>query len=529
MLRRAALLCSLLALPCTAVADVPVGPSELWGSPSPRTVPDAEGQRRAVGLVHLEWMRGEALPPEGRDPVVEMRSERLELLVLRNVVWIRAEVVVRAREDLSSWSMGIAEHAYRDSSFEMHFFEVRVDDELVPTFERSVPVRPPEELDANARDGFDAWREWRLDLERGRDVTVRFELVRPTYWYCPDYWRSIEQCPEATHARQRLHYARHDADRFARGPGPLEVVVRGPDGASLTRTVATPTDTDRFRAESVEVPLNEAFTLEGRDAVNLVLDAPTERAPTGAEVPAWLDLLDRSLRTDEFSPRAVRSVAPGFDAAGFHEHVEELRALSSDGDPRTAAVARGLLEALRERLRWTVDRADSTYDSEDALDAEGAVLPAADQVGPFGTRLDTDDWRAAVQAAMDWTTPPGQSPITFRTDDPYAPVPPSKQRAHSEHTEEPTAEETRDTLLRLLDDRYQRPTSSGAQRPDTQASARAIGLEAGPPFGLPNQLVRASMNRTRAWELPAVMLTLVFALGAAYMWRNRLKKRARRN
>lgn len=513
-----------------ARADISIPPRPMWGTPGPRTLV-REGRRRPVPLVHRGPGEGGDVEEPERDPRVRELAETLELVFLRNLVWVRSRVVLRAvGEPVESWAMGIGDHAYRSEGLPLHFLAVRVDGEPAPVFERTIPYSAPgsPEDAGRARPGWDGWTEWRVSLSPDRDTVVEVEYVRPARWLCAE-GGGIAACPPH-HVGPFVGvfpFHRAEAARYRDGPSELTLVARAagldPRFERVEHVDGGPTlvlDGPRPPPRVTPLTAGEETTIGPGAPPAFEVHARVDALPDAASpesVPAWLALLDRSLRAGDFRPTLRHPYAPGYDAQGWEARAEELLELAASPRPREAGIARGLLAAIRTRLLATVS--PEGWRSEEDADP---TLPAPWAVGRFGAELDRWEWAEEVERAAAWLTPPGEEAPTVELE--REPEWIEEARAGKRAPDQP-AELSTEELLGQIDERYQRPTSSGARQRNDVASARAIGLEIGPPFGRPNQLVLAARGRRAGWELPAVFGTLTL-LALGFWWVRRRRRRA---
>lgn len=490
-----------------AAADIPIPPQPLWGTPAPRSIATPDGRRPTPLPPALSW-RSEALEEPLRDPDVAMRSERVSLVFLRNLVWVRSTIVLRAERPVADWPMGIALHQQRTPGLPVFALEVQRDGEAVPIHERTLPVGQSE---LDPRPGHDAWLEWRVDLPAGRDVALEVSYLVPATWMAAgeDGSPSLD-APSAPRGYVLwFDYQLSPGRRYASGRGRARVDAR---------VVGHRASFLRVRSEgSEELGERASFRLEpDEERVRLAVAWPSPTPPAraarlGGEVPAWIALLDRWLFAFPFEPTLGRSIAEQHDAADFARMVEELRERAEHARDRERDVARGLLTALRERLAGTVD-APEDVDPFPSFEEEGP-LPSARQLGVLGGELDEEEWREAVDGARRWLLPAGESlePLPER----------SRRLGKGRRWAEPASG---DEQLRLLSP--PREATDSARDLDLREEARALGHVLGPPFGFPNQLVAASKTRDGglAWTLaPGAALALAVLLAVR---RVRARRRA---
>ncbi len=489
-----------------AAADIPIPPQPLWGTPAPRSIATPEGRRPTPLPTAVSWRSAGPEEPL-RDPDVSMRSERVALVFLRNLVWVRSRLVVRAERSVADWPMGIALHQHRTPGIPVFALEVQLDAEAVPIRERTVPI---DQSELDPRPGHDAWLEWRVDLPAGRDVALEISYVVPATWMTAreDGAPALDDREAPRGYVQWFDYQLSPGRRYATGRGRARVDARAAGYRPSFRRLSGATSEELGERASFDVGPDEEHV---RLAVGCPsLGPPTRAARLGGDVPAWLALLDRWLSAFPFEPTLGGSIAEQHDAADFARMGEELRERAEHASGREREVARGLLTALRERL--AAIEASEDVDPFPSLEEEGP-LPSERQLGALGGELDEEEWRDAVDGARRWLLPSGES---------LEPSPGRPRRLGKGRTW--AAPASGDELRRLLS-----PPSAPTDTPrelDLHDEARALGHLLGPPFGLPNQLVAASRSRdtSLAWTLaPAAALAIVALLA---LRRVRARRRA---
>ncbi|HBQ16616.1 MAG TPA: hypothetical protein DEF51_37610 [Myxococcales bacterium] len=316
-----------------------------WGTPGPRQVGDVAGFPRPR-FASGENPFGARPAPQPRDARVTLVREAVEIRVLRNLIAVETRLALRAPEGVTAWEMVLPEAAHRTPGVSLRFVEVTL---------AGAPLRVRHRF-APTAGGRDAYWSWRVDLPPGveREVAVRF--VAPARWVPADRsGRPIRDGDIGSGWALPVHYDRTLAERYA-ARGPTTVTLRTAGFAARVRRPGP-------RGALVDLGVSVEDELLEERALSLFVGWPSIAPPPPATeadgVEPWLALLEQG--TDAF----------GVSPPAFPRLIERLRAAAEDGDPRSAEVARGLLDALRARL---ADEGALSADVASWLGATGAEL-----------------------------------------------------------------------------------------------------------------------------------------------------------